>query len=215
MAIRFVLFDFDGVLLDTEPLHYMTRQNIARDLFGGEYEVDINTLVGGSAVDSYARLLEHFGKTGDPQELSDLHYHRLADYICETCAVASEDLLALLDGLDARGIGYAICSSSPYFYIEQIMDAMGLAERFRFYCGGNEVENLKPAPDLYLLGMERSGFTAEETIAIEDSRTGLRAAQAAGLRCLGYDYPTNEQDISAADYIVKRLTEMLEYIDER
>jgi len=215
MAIRFVLFDFDGVLLDTEPLHQMTRKNIARDLFGGDYEVDINTLIGGSALDSYARLLEHFGREGDPAALTHLHYASLADYVCEHCAVASEDLLQLLDGLDARGIGYGICSSSPYFYIEQIMDKMGLAARFRFYCGGDEVENLKPAPDLYLLGLERSGFTVAETIAIEDSRTGLRAAQAAGLRCLGYDYPTNEQDISAAERVIQNLSDMLTYIDEQ
>jgi len=213
MAVRFVLFDFDGVLLDTEKLHQMTRKNIARDLFGGEYEVDINTLIGGSALDSYAALLKYFGREGDPAALTHLHYASLADYCCEHCAVASEDLLTLLDGLDARGIGYGICSSSPYFYVEQIVEKMGLADRFRFYCGGDEVAHLKPAPDLYLLGVERSGCAREEVIAIEDSRTGLAAAVAAGLPCLGYDYPENEQDLSASVRIITNLSDMLCFID--
>lgn len=213
MAIKFILFDFDGVLLDTEPLHFMTRRKIAREQFDSDYVVDLNAIVGGSAVDSYARLLEHFGKEGDPQALSDLHYSSLAEYICETCAVASAELLQLLDGLDARGIGYGICSSSPGFYVDPILEAMGLSERFQFYCGGDEVANLKPAPDLYLLGIERSGFAAEEILAIEDSKTGMRAAHAAGLVCVGFQPEGNEQDLTAADRLITKLPEMLGYID--
>lgn len=214
MAIRFVLFDFDGVLLDTEPLHFMTRRRISRQQFGDDRVVDELSVVGGSAPDCYRSMLEFYGKEGDPEALADLHYVLLAEYICENCAAASDDLLALLDGLDARGIGYGICSSSPYSYVEPIVQAMGLGERFRFLCGGDEVAHLKPAPDVYLLGLSRSGYSADEVLAIEDSRTGMAGAHAAGLRCVGFQPEGNDQDLSKADRLITRLPEMLDYIDE-
>ena len=208
----FVIIDFDGVLVDSEPLHARIRSSIARRLAGvPQYETPPSA-GGASTADEYRNMLAQFGIQADPEALAQEHYARLAPLILETLPAPREGLLPLLDGLDARGVGYGVCSSSPRAYLETVLSGYGILSRFRFVVNSDDVPRVKPAPDLYLLALARSGVSAECALALEDSRNGVASAHAAGLRCIGYLPCRTGQDLSAADGLITRLPELLAWV---
>lgn len=206
---RLVAFDFDGVIVNSEPHHIATCEEIVRDLSGGRYGAAAVHSVGGSTESLYRRALETCGVAGDAAALTRRHFALTLARIERLLPAPEPDLLALLDALDARGIPAAVATSSPAYFVDPILRLYGLEERFRAVVTGDQVAHLKPAPDTYLTAIARCGVPAGDAAAIEDSRAGTLAARAAGLFCFGYVNPdSGREDLSAADRLIHRLTEV-------
>lgn len=213
--LSFVVFDFDGVLADSEPLHRMTRRELEHELLGDrKVAIASSRLRGGSTRLVYKMVLDAYGAAGDVEELYAEHFRRTAAKVLEFFPTPSDDLLRLLDGLDARGIGYGVCSSSPKSYLDTILSAYGLLSRFRFVVSCDEVSQVKPSPDLYLLAAKRVNVPFSEIAAIEDSRNGVASALAAGIRCFGYLPRPSSQDLSEAEGPLHRLSDLLKYLPD-
>ena len=175
--IRAVVFDFDGLLADTEKPWGVAEQSMftSRGVTFGDTEraLFLGTAVGETAAIMAAR----FGEP-QPEVLADLL--RRAGEELRRSAPPMPGAVDLLTGLRGR-LPYAVASNTPRDLLEISLAGSGLASLVDVVIAGDEVANPKPAPDLYLRACELLGVAPADAIAVEDSRTGAAAARAAGL----------------------------------
>jgi HAD superfamily hydrolase (TIGR01509 family) len=206
---RAVIFDMDGLLLDTETLWHAAET----DLFarhGGEFTWDDKMTVIGTSYDFTAG---HFAdRLGLPRErgpelvgeMLEIMHERVRRQV--DARPGAVELVARLRALD--GVMLGLASNSPRYLVDDALATAGMADRFDAIVTSDDVEHAKPAPDIYLLACERLGVQPSETVALEDSASGIAAAKAAGLTVIGVPQYA-ETDASAADRVVESLEELL------
>jgi HAD superfamily hydrolase (TIGR01509 family) len=178
--IRGVLFDMDGLVLDTEKLY--TRFWMASCHFYGfpmTLEQALKMRAANSKL-SQANLHEFFGPTADYTTIRAKRIELMDAFIAEHGIETKPGIYELLDYLDARGIPAAITSSSPVAWIQKHLSAQNLYHRFAKICSGYEVPHGKPAPDIYLYGAASLELKPEECLALEDAPMGIQSAFRAG-----------------------------------
>ncbi len=180
-TIAAILFDMDGLMLDTERLLYAAWQRAMAD-FGYEASEEVFLASVGTTVASTNQLLR--AAYGPDFPLEDTN-GRTGDYVWQEVdtrgAPLKPGLLALLDFLEARGSPKAVASSSERATIDRLLGSVGLLERFAVTVAGDEVAHGKPAPDIFLLAASRLGVEPGRCLVLEDSEPGARAAHAAGM----------------------------------
>jgi len=186
MTLRAVLFDFDGLILDTETPEVETYRHIYAE-FGQEFPDWVwQKMIGYSTPEVYDLPWMTLG------DMMDLHINipTMRERASEMRLKLIEQkpiqpgATELLDQASHLGIRVAVVSSSPRGWVEGHLKRLGLHHRFEFFVCGYEGLPSKPAPDLYLAGLQRLGLPASEVIAIEDSPNGMKSATDAGLRVL-------------------------------
>ncbi len=184
MSIEAVVFDFDGVIIDTETPDFTTWQDEFRD-HGVELSRDLWSGYIGSSVgtfDIYSHLEELTGQTLDRDEVGPRRRGRYLE------AVNANPLLpGVMDYLSAArrlGLRVAIASNSSRDWVEGHVERRQLGGYFDAIRTRDDVEAVKPAPDVYLAALDAVGAPPERAMAVEDSPTGAAAAVAAGLFCV-------------------------------
>jgi HAD superfamily hydrolase (TIGR01509 family) len=206
--IRAVVFDFDGLVLDTEfPVYAAWCE--AFESHGAapptieEWSAEIGTA---GAIDLEAWLLE---LATVPVDIDAMHDRRrsLRDELLAS-EVARPGVAAWLDEADAAGLDLAIASSSPADWVLPLLDRLGLRDRFRWIVNAEGPLRGKPAPDTYLEACARLGVEPRDALAVEDSPHGIAAAKDAGLSCVAVPHGlTDTLDLSAADLRVRSLAD--------
>ena len=177
---RVVVFDMDGVLVDTEPAFYdgvnIILQQEGRHIEWERYRV----LLGSSVEETWREIISMLNMRGD----ADDYVRRYAEALIDCLSQQREPLAGaehLLDALDERGVPFGLATSSWGRWKDIILSSAGLQDRFRVVVTGDTVKHEKPAPDLYLKAAELLGVRGKECIAVEDTVPGIAAAQAAGM----------------------------------
>lgn len=208
--IKMIIFDMDGVILDSEPLHEEARQEMFREM-NIVLDETFPDPVGKATDEFWALIFQRLGMEGDAKAKGVQHYRLVAEMVERNHIGASEGLVDVLQWAKKKGIKTAIASSSPRFLVDEVMRLLGIGKYFDCTVSGDEVERRKPNPDIYLKVLEEMGMTAEEAVAVEDSGTGVKAAKAAGIYCFGYLNPTSgPQEIGMADCQIRHLNEIME-----
>lgn len=206
-----MIFDMDGVIVNSEPHHIASCERIVRRVSGGRIGAKEAHTVGISTVELYRRALELCGAAGDPVQLAAEHFSCTLERIRRAVPDPEPQLIALMDALERRGVRMAVASSSPGGFVEGVLRLYGIMDRFEAVVTGSDVARLKPAPDVYLLALSRCGAPAADAAAIEDSRIGVEAALAASLYCFGFVNPgSGGQDLSRANRRIRSLLDVLE-----
>lgn len=195
--LAFLFFDLDGVLIDSEPHHARAEHTLYREASDGALSGPSFNTTGTSTRAVYEALCTQTGRPLDADALTRRHYALTFASLQAASERAMPGLLPLLDALGAAGIPAAVVSSSSRRYVEDVLRYLGISDRFRFAVCGDEAPRLKPAPDPYLCALRQAGVPAAAAAAIEDSRAGVLAANAAGLFSIGLDRQVG-QDLSAA-----------------
>ena len=204
-AIAAVIFDMDGVLIDSEPLHLRATQ-LALGERGSSYtEHDNRAFLGATDTELFGALRIRFG---------------LAPTTAELVAAKTSHLVALirdegrpLPGVPAvprqiqtAGMPLGLVSASIRPVIAAVLETVGLPQGFRVVVSGDEITRGKPAPDGYLLAARRLGVAPARCLAVEDSRNGVLAAKAAGMTAAAVPCPaTSHEDFSPADLVLPSL----------
>lgn len=193
-----VLFDFDGVCADTEPLGIMLdREVYAR--FGIEpTEEELLAMAGTTGVETIPWVFSRHGMEVSADEFwarrrdNSLIYRELP-------LEPMPGIVGLLRDLRARGVRCALVSTTDAANINFALNRLGMQALFDVQVTGDMVVRHKPDPEPYLAGLAALHVPAEHAMAVEDSPTGIAAAKAAGLYTLGFAGLTLHQDTSAAD----------------
>ena len=205
-----VVFDMDGVLVDTERLWDEVREALTEE-WGGRYTPEAQEAMMGMSSREWSRYLHETVGLREPPDVINREVVRrmLARYETDLPVVpgAVEAVHRLTDG----GLRLAVASSSNRELIDAVLRRLGLTGLFEVTVSSEEVPRGKPAPDVYLEAALRLGVAPARCIAVEDSASGIRAAHAAGMRVIAYPnrhYPPAADVIAIADVLVDRLEDV-------
>jgi HAD superfamily hydrolase (TIGR01509 family) len=207
--IEAVVFDLDGVLVDSEQVWDEVREALVRERGGRWHERAQADMMGMSSVEWSRYLHEELGLAEAPEALNDEVVRRMLDRYREELPLI-DGAVAAVERLAAR-FPLALASSSNRPLIDAVLASAGLASAFRATVSSEEVAHGKPAPDVFLEAARRLGVAAERCAAIEDSGNGLRAAHAAGMRVIALPnrhYPPAADALALADAVAGSLDEL-------
>jgi HAD superfamily hydrolase (TIGR01509 family) len=196
-----VIFDFDGVILDSETTEFEAHRLIYEQcgvaLTPDEWCDQIGIWVDGHAGRWFKRLSELSDRAPDLRTF-EAEKHRLCQALVSYEPMRG--IRQLVDALAEAAIPTAIASTSPARWVVAAVERAGLLDRFRTIVTADDVARRKPAPDVYLEAARRLGVEPAQSIAIEDSGPGLASARAAGMKTVAIPHwLTERHDLSAAD----------------
>ncbi|WP_163550604.1 HAD family hydrolase [Candidatus Frankia nodulisporulans] len=173
-----VVFDLDGVLIDSEQVWDEVRQAYVAER-GGRWEPDSTARMMGMSTAEWSTYLTSLGISGTPQRIAA----EVIDLVAARYGAAPPLLPGAVEAVQAIAAHHllGLASSSPRALIELVLDRSGLRASFAVAVSSEEVSRGKPAPDVYLEAARRLGAPAAACVAVEDSSNGLRAASAAGM----------------------------------
>jgi HAD superfamily hydrolase (TIGR01509 family) len=209
-VIRAVIFDMDGLIIDTEWPDYQSWRDLyvehGHDLSLEEWVPFVG--LWGPPVSLSDRLCALIGDGADPEALRVWRrarfYERLGDPLQSMTGYS-----ALIEQLTAHEIRRGLASTSSRDWVDFVVDGLGVRPHFHAIVAGDEVVARKPAPDVYLRAAERLGVSPAECLALEDSAPGITAAKAAGMLCIAVpNRITRHVDLSHADRQVAHLGEV-------
>jgi HAD superfamily hydrolase (TIGR01509 family) len=179
-----VVFDMDGLLLETEDAWTVAETELfAR--YGKPFGLDEKRALLGNAGDALARILERMlEQPGRGYELGDEVLELVLREVRRGGADPRPGAAELVAALRGRA-ALAVASNSPRVLVDLALERSGLGDSWGATVCGDEVEQLKPAPEIYLEACRRLGARPEDTVALEDSPTGVASARAAGLFVVG------------------------------
>ncbi len=210
--MKAILFDMDGVLIDSEELMAKAGILALRDYGLDPKPEDFIPFVGCGEDKYIGGVAQKYGLTYTP-EMKALAYRYYGEYV-EQEAFVPEDVHRVLTAVKEKGLKTAVCTSADYAKVVHNLRAIGVEEGFfDAFVTGDKIKNLKPHPEIYLTGAALVGVAPEDCLVVEDAPSGIKAAHAGGMKAVGIassfseDYLVKE---SAPDYIIHRLEELLE-----
>jgi HAD superfamily hydrolase (TIGR01509 family) len=208
--LRAVVFDMDGVLVDSEPIHRAAAEEMLRDA-GHVLTDEMYVRCIGTTVEATWDIIEE--ETGLDWGLEEFKA-RYEGYILAELSRPLERLPGVdrvLGLVEQRGLGLALATSSRRSWLDATLGGLGLTGRFPVTVTGDEVEHGKPDPDIFLLAARRLGVEPHACLAIEDSPPGVAAAHAAGMRSVAVrTEATRGLSLDGADVILESLEEFPE-----
>jgi HAD superfamily hydrolase (TIGR01509 family) len=208
-VIEGVVFDLDGVLLQSEEVWDAVRERYVRER-GGRYDADVQRAMMGMSAPEWSRFLHEDACV--PEEPEAINRD-----VVELMLEAYRRELPLVPGAVeavrrvAEAFPLALASSSNRAIFEEVLELAGLAECFRATVSSEEVERGKPAPDVYLEAARRLGVAPGSCAAVEDSHAGIRSAKSAGMRVVAIpnaSYPPDDEALALADLTLESLDEL-------
>lgn len=212
MKPKLLIFDLDGVIADTEPLHREAKLRVMKQC-NVNGNVDLDAHVGRPNSELWNAVIAENTLSLSAGDLENLQYDSIIEQLVENNTETSKGLRGLLDLLQRLEIPCGVCSSSNRSYVDRVLAHFSLEDKFTVVVGGDEVPEKKPAPDGYRLVLERAGVRAGSAYAVEDTAAGVKAAVAAGIECIGYKNSTSgSQDLSAAFMHIDSLGELVPWV---
>ncbi len=201
-----VIWDLDGVIIDSAAAHWQSWQRLAAETGTTFTEADFRSTFGMRNAD----IIPRYWATTNAAEVQTLADRKEALYrdLVRANAQALPGALALLRDLHAAGWHQALGSSAPMENIRLIIEVLGLGDSLDAAVSGEDAEQGKPAPDIFLAAARALGLAPANCLVIEDAVQGVQAARAAGMRCIAVTNGTPNRELASADRVVTNLTEV-------
>ena len=206
--MKAVIFDMDGVIVDSEPLHVEAeKQTLAP--FGVKVETkELQAYMGRHTKEFLKDFITKLNLKTKVDKIYPKHKNNLLKLYRENVRPIPGALL-LIGDMKAAGVDVAVASSSDRELIDLVIDKFHLHRFFRTVVSGEEIGQTKPYPEIFLEAARRLGYDPKDCVVIEDSQAGVQAAKAAGMVCIGFRSPnSHNQDLSEADLIINDLREI-------
>jgi HAD superfamily hydrolase (TIGR01509 family) len=205
--LRAVIFDMDGVILDSQPYHFAVEEKIFREKGIAVSTEESHSFVGMAGDRMWSRVKDTFRLKESVRELMDFDNRIRIDYFASLENLQPmPGIMELLEGLRRNSIKTALASSSSVEVIDIFISKLGIRHYFQQIISGDFVEKGKPAPDIFLHTAQALQEAAADCVVIEDSANGVKAAKLAGMKCIGFSNANSgDQDLSLADMVVDDL----------
>jgi HAD superfamily hydrolase (TIGR01509 family) len=215
MAIDAIIFDMDGVLVDSEPVHFEAMRRLMEEHGVAYTWLDEENFFGCTDREVFRQIRKRYGLAEHEHDLAEAWIERVVQLLPGRIAPMA-GVPRVLDRLGASGLRLALASSSSPAIIRATIDILGLADVFEVTVSGRDVASGKPAPDIFLEAARRLGVPPSACLVVEDSQNGLRASIAAGIPCLVIPCPsTARQDFTGATARLTSLDEVPAWVAER
>jgi HAD superfamily hydrolase (TIGR01509 family) len=208
-VIECVVFDLDGVIVDSEQVWDDVREQLVRERGGRWHEGAQAAMMGMSSPEWSAYMHDELGLRESPQQINDEVVRRMLERYRESLPLIDGAVEAVRRLASAFTLGVASSSNRPL--IDAVLDGAAIAGCFAAVVSSEEVARGKPAPDVYLEATRRLEVEPAQCAAVEDSSNGLRAAHAAGMRVLAVPnahYPPAPDALALADAVFTSLAEL-------
>lgn len=207
--IKGVIFDNDGVIVDSEPLHHLAEKKTM-----APYNIDITkeeykNYVGVGTRKMFTDWIHKYHLPFKPEDLIPQHEQNLIE-IFKELVVPTPGVIDFIKYLHQKKYLLAVASSSYRNLVQIGIMKHNLMQYFQTIITGDDVKRVKPEPDIFLLAAKRLEIPPAECLVIEDSSVGVQAAKAAGMICAGYqNVNSGDQDLSKADIIFQNFHELM------
>lgn len=202
--IETIIFDMDGVIIDSEPIHMMIERELFNEFGLKVSEKEHQSYVGASSNQLWSAMVKKESLNISPQKLSDLKDKRYLEYLKKVKLLnPMAGVKEVIEQLHKAKMGLAIASSASRIEIEYILKKLELRSYFTCMVSGAELERSKPDPEIFLRVSSLIKTSPEKCCVVEDSRNGVLAAKSAGMKCIGFKNPNSgNQDLSRSDVIL-------------
>jgi HAD superfamily hydrolase (TIGR01509 family) len=207
--IAAVVFDMDGVIVDSEQVWDDVRESYVREVGGTYAESATRDMMGMSSVEWSRYMAERLGVPGTPEEINAAIVERMLERYGEAPPLIPGAVEAVRRCAERWPL--AVASSSNPELIEVVLDVAGLHEVIPIVVSSQEVARGKPAPDVYLEAARRLGVDPHTCAAVEDSHNGIRSAKSAGMRVIAIPnphFPPDEEALAQADVVLHSIAEL-------
>lgn len=208
--MRAFIFDMDGVIIDSEPLHSKIKLKTLQKYGLVFSEERLTAYMGRSTKELFSDVLQESGRKDiDIQEMVDYKHHAYLEVFDDDAVEPIDGISWLLEKLKADGVKTGLASSAGRVIIDAVLNRFGFCDAFDAVVSGAELKRSKPDPEIYIITAERLGVKPAECVVLEDAASGIAAAKAAGMYCIAYRNPNSgKQDLSKADEIVSSVRDI-------
>lgn len=208
--LKAVIFDMDGVIVDTEPLHHKAYFQMFREVGIDVSEALYQSHTGQSTINVCKSIKAHFGLKQPAEELTRIKQANFQHIF------KFDDDLQLIDGVHdliteyhQQGLTLILASSASHNTINNVFTRFELDQYFSAKISGSDFEQSKPHPAIFLKAVELTKEQHKDCMVIEDSTNGIQAANSAGVYCVGFQSPhSHNQDYSTADLVIQSFEEI-------
>ncbi len=204
------IFDMDGVIIDSEPIHSRVKMDTFHH-FGLPFEeADLIYYMGRTSNEIFGEVIAKEGRTDlSVEDLVRYKHEHYLEVLQSGMIKPIAGAVELIKRLYHEGIPLALATSSWEKVMNTVLDAFAIRPYFKSAISGSTLPESKPAPAIYLLSAEKIGVAPAKCMVLEDTSAGVLAAKRAGMYCIGFRSPhSGKQDLSLADRVVNQLEEI-------
>lgn len=208
--IEAFIFDMDGVIIDSEPIHFDVDMKTMLHLGASITMAQLESYVGMTNPEMWALIKQQYSLAQSVEEIINYQLNAKIRHLQDIEIFPITGIPELIDELKIRQIPIAVASSSPRRFIEEVLNKFNIIHEFNCIVSGEEVPKGKPAPDVYIETAKQLNVNPSKCIVLEDSKNGIAAAKAAGMGCIGYvNANSGNQDLSDADFVIQSIDEII------
>lgn len=204
-----VIFDMDGVIVDSEPLHIRLEAQLCRELGASVSKAEAASFLGTNSYDMWRGIRERHGITLSVEELVQRERDRYAEIVRTEGVPLVPGIVEVITAVADAGFLLAVASSAPMEQIDHALELTGVPELFRVRVSGDMVTHSKPDPAIFTLTARKLDVAPRDCVVVEDSPNGVTAARAAGMTSIGFANPASgSPDLSGADLVCRTIEEV-------
>jgi len=198
-----VIFDMDGVIIDSQPMHFLgDRLTLLHYHVDASFE-ELQRYAGTCDKNRYKIWKEKFHLEPSVKELIEYRDQTIQELMGSSNIEATKGIMKLLLDIKENSMKLALASSSTYEFIDTVLSKLNIKELFDVIVSGDDISKGKPAPDIFLKAAELISCAPNACVVIEDSTNGVNGARNANMKCIGYiNKNSGNQDISASTVII-------------
>lgn len=211
--INAFIFDMDGVIIDSEPLHLKAESKYLKEIGIIEPDKFLEDFCAVRVTDMIMEVISFFNlDISHPEAVSHISNEKIKLFANEELKEIP-GISKLLKYLNKKDMRIALATSSDQELVELVLDKLDIKQYFDVITSGDEVKKGKPAPDIFIKTAEKLNVDPSECLVLEDSMHGVNAAKKAGMICIGYKNPNSgKQDLTNADHKVSEITDVIDII---
>jgi len=214
LMIKALIFDMDGVLIDSEPIYKKLNAKLFNQLGFSLTDEEYSQFVGTTDEKMLSELRERFSLNKTVTEMNAMRETIHMDFFKSAELTPMDDLHELLEWAKMSGLKLAVASSTDEKFVLLILEKIGVIDCFHTIVCGNHIRHSKPAPDIFLKAARNLELPPNQCIVIEDSANGVKAGKSAGMYVIGFQSDDGVQDLSDSGRLIHSLNQAKQVIKE-